>query len=105
MVPEDLIWNIKKQLFNKGHRHHPRKERRHHNRPAEVTGIILKQANAQVPHRHYKKLQDARLQARSAPDDDTRMRAKARAASLESQIQYLLRRRHVDDESGEPAGR
>jgi retron-type reverse transcriptase len=92
MVPENLIWHVKKELHSQGHRHHPRKERRHYNRPAEVTGIIVKQANAQVPHRHYKKLQDARLEARISVDDDARSKAVARAASLEAQIQYLKRR-------------
>lgn len=89
MVPEALIWEVKQTLYRFGHRHHKGKERRHANRPAEVTGIIVFGGRVRVPHRHYKKLQAARLEARKANDAQVKEKMAARARSLEAQVQHL----------------
>ena len=41
IVPESLIWDIKKTLFRHGFRHKPSKERSKIKKPAEITGVIL----------------------------------------------------------------
>jgi hypothetical protein len=92
-VPEDLVWGVKQILRRFGHRHSARKERRHAGKPAEVTGVIVGQRQLCAPHRHYKKLQDARLQARLSPDSESRARQSARARSLEFQLQTLKHRK------------
>jgi hypothetical protein len=92
MIPESLVWEIKKILHKFGHSHHPKKERRHFCRAAEITGIIVAPEKVCVPHRHYKKLQAARLGARLAQTEEESMVFAARARSLEAQIQLLQRR-------------
>ena len=88
-VPEGVVWQVKQILHSYGHRHARKKERRHQNRAAEITGIMVAKDKVAVPHRHYKKMQQARLAARVAEDDRERLSQTARARSLEGQIQRL----------------
>jgi retron-type reverse transcriptase len=88
-VPEELVWRIKQVLRGHGHSHARKKERRHQNRAAEITGIMVAKDRVAVPHRHYKKMQHARLSARLADDEQERSALTARARSLEGQIQRL----------------
>jgi hypothetical protein len=91
-IPEALVWEIKKVLHRFGHSHHRGKERRHFGRAAEITGIIVAPDKVCVPHRHYKKLQAARLGIRTARNDEEAASLSSRARSLEAQIQSLRRR-------------
>ncbi len=88
-VPETLIWQVKQILHRYGHSHHRKKERRHSDRPAEVTGIMVSPKKVCVPHRHFRKLQVTRLALRVAETDEDRTRLLARARSLEAQIHQL----------------
>lgn len=94
-VPEELVWQVKCVLRRFGHSHNRGKERRHSGRPAEVTGVIVGVSKLCVPHRHYQKLQQARLQAMAMADSEDRQRVVARARSLEAQIQALHRRKET----------
>jgi hypothetical protein len=89
LVPEALVWQVKTILHRYGHSHHRRKERRHFDRPAEITGIMIGPEKVSVPHRHFKKLQAARLAIRTAESEKARLTARARARSLEAQVHYL----------------
>lgn len=91
-VPETLIWAVKQVLRKHGLTHSRSKERRHINRAAEITGIIVGRGTACVPHRHYRKLLDARTAIVGASDDKEKETAVARARSLEMQIQALATR-------------
>lgn len=91
-IPETLVWEIKKVLHKFGHSHHRKKERRHVARAAEITGIIVAPEKVCVPHRHYKKMQAARINARLAETEEEAIGFSARARSLEAQIQLLQRR-------------
>lgn len=91
IVRGETIYAIKQVLVRFGHRHHPTKEKRHTNRAAEITGIIVAPSHLSVPHRHYQKLQAARLAARSAQTEEQHLKENARAKSLEYQVQYLSR--------------
>lgn len=93
-VPEALVFAVKGILHKHGHDYSKRKEGRKHRRPAEVTGLMVGSGKASVPHRHYKKLLDARLSARTVTDEAERARAKARAASLEHQVQAVAKKRN-----------
>lgn len=92
-VPERTIWAVKQTLRRNGHKHCQRKEKRHFLRTAEVTGVISGQGQLCAPHRHFKKLQLARLAALSATDPVKHQRETARARSLEAQVQALKRRK------------
>lgn len=88
-VPESLVWSVKQTLRRFGHAHHKLKERRHANRPAEITGIIVANDRVRVPHRHFRKMQQARLDARIETDETAKAKLVARARSLEIQVQRL----------------
>lgn len=92
-VPEQLVWQIKRLLRLNGHSHNRQKERRLYRRNAEVTGIIVGAAQLCVPHRHYRKLLDARADALNAASPEERARARARARSLDAQVQLIGRRK------------
>lgn len=92
VIPEKLIYQAKGVLHRYGHDYSKRKERRKHNSLAEVTGVMVGSGRASVPHRHYRKLLDARQAMREAPDVEVRARAKARALSLEYQIHSVRNR-------------
>jgi hypothetical protein len=94
-VPEQVVWTVKQVLRKYGHSHSRRKERRRFRKAAEVTGVIVGQGQLCAPHRHFKKLQDARLKAKLASEPETRDRETARARSLEAQLQTLKRRKSV----------
>ena len=88
-IPRSLIWQVKCALRASGHAHSPSKERRHNARAAEITGIIVARDKVCVPHRHYKKMQDARLASLTAIDESDRAHQRARARSLEGQVQRI----------------
>ena len=88
-IPETLVWRIKQILHSYGHGYARKKERQHRNRAAEVTGIMVDNKKVSVPHRHFKKMQQARLGARLASDEREKTTLHARARSLEGQIQNL----------------
>jgi len=102
IVPENVVWRVKQILRRNGHVHNRSKERSVSHRSAEVTGIIVGTSQLCVPHRHYRKLLDARSEARTAATPDDRARAIARAKSLESQVQQVHRRKTA---AYSPAGR
>jgi len=91
-VPKSLVFEIKGILNSSGHQISKTKERSRHLRPAEVTGVVVGKGKATVPHRHYKKLMQARNEARTGDTDDDRQRAKSRATSLEYQVAAVSRR-------------
>lgn len=88
-VCEEMIWKIKQILRNHGHSHQRKKERRHLSRAAEITGLMIDQDKVCVPHRHYQKMQAARIGARLAEDEKSRTSLLGRARSLECQVQRL----------------
>ncbi|MDG5746698.1 reverse transcriptase family protein [Qipengyuania sp. XHP0207] len=92
-VPEALVFEVKGVLHRHGHNYSKRKEGRRHGRPAEVTGLMVGSGKAMVPHRHYRKLLDARLAASTTADEEERARAIARAKSLEYQVQAVSKKK------------
>ena len=55
-VPKAIIWNVKQIIYKHGHRYAAHKERSRRDRPAEVTGAIVKLDEVTVPNRQRKKL-------------------------------------------------
>jgi retron-type reverse transcriptase len=71
VVPGAAIWEIKKVLRKHGHRYNAQKERSKHLKPAEITGVILRQNELLVPNRQRKALHGLRHQlAQQSPDGD-----------------------------------
>lgn len=92
-IPESLVYEVKGVLHKYGHDYSKSKESRSHRSTAEVTGLMVGSGKASVPHRHYKKLLDARQESRTADNEDNRMRAIARVKSLEYQVQAVSKRK------------
>ncbi|WP_350334409.1 reverse transcriptase family protein [Coralliovum pocilloporae] len=55
-VPEVTIWEIKKTLFQHGHRYAVQKERARKGRAAEVTGVIVTRGRVTAPNRQRQKI-------------------------------------------------
>jgi hypothetical protein len=56
VVPESLVWEIKKTLVKHGHRYKISKERSRHLKPTEITGTILSGNVLLAPNRQHKKI-------------------------------------------------
>lgn len=82
MVPEAMVWSIKKTMFRHGHRYAKHKERSKRDRPAEITGVILRREGVVVPNRQLKKLAEVQQELR-----------KAKAPELVSKLQAQIRGR------------
>lgn len=89
VIPEALVWRVKQILHSYGHSYARKKERHHRNRAAEVTGIMVDNRKLSLPHRHFKKMQQARLGIRLASSETEKASQSARARSLEGQIQKI----------------
>jgi retron-type reverse transcriptase len=63
-VREGLIWEIKKVIYGAGLRYH--KEKTFRGRPAEVTGVIIRNGQLAVPNRQLLKKHRAELAVRKA---------------------------------------
>ena len=60
IVPEELIWTIKKTLYRFGHRYNMAKERSRIHKPAEITGVIVKGDTLLLPNRQHEALHSVR---------------------------------------------
>lgn len=53
-VPDHVLWEVRKAIHSGGLRYH--KEKTYVDRPAEITGVIVRADKIGVPHRQYLKL-------------------------------------------------
>jgi len=83
VVPEWLVWKIRKQIYGHGLRYH--KERHFVEGFAEVTGVVLRQGRAFVPNRQRKKTHDLVRQVDSLPLGEERSRLARKLAGLKAQ--------------------
>jgi hypothetical protein len=60
VVPESMIWEIKKTLRRYGHRYNLKKERSRIHRPTEITGVVLVRERLLLPNRQHKKMYEVR---------------------------------------------
>jgi hypothetical protein len=60
VVPESMIWEIKKALRRHGHRYNLKKERSRIDRPTEITGVVLIRERLLLPNRQHKKMYEVR---------------------------------------------
>lgn len=66
VVPEKMVWEVKKTLFRHGHRYSREKERSRRGRPVEVTGVILRKDGLAAPNRQHQRIHEIREQLRHA---------------------------------------
>jgi len=85
-VPKSDIWEIKKMIHGFGLRYH--KEKTFVDRPAEITGVILRDGTLIAPFRQHKKMHEARTLLADATDGD-RHALLGRVAGIEGQIRQI----------------
>ena len=90
IVPESLIWDIKKTLFRHGFRHKPRKERSKIKKPAEITGVILQGDRLLVPNRQHQKLHEVRKEFKACRSSEHRRKLKEQLEGRESQFRQIV---------------
>ena len=95
-VPKSDIWEVQKMIYGMGLRYH--KQKTFVDRPAEVTGVILKNGKLLAPFRQHQKLNEARIELRTADSID-REAMKSRLAGVAGQITQIGRKN-----SGAPPG-
>ena len=72
MVPEAAIWEVKRELQGHGHRYNAAKERSRREKPAEITGVILRPDGLHPPNRSRKRLREVRQQWKEAKSETKR---------------------------------
>ena len=90
IVPESLIWEIKKTLFRHGFRHKPSKERSKISKPTEITGVILHGNQLLVPNRQHQKLHEVRKEFMACRSSERRRKLKEQLEGRESQFRQIV---------------
>ena len=89
IIPENLIWKIKKSLHKYGHRYNATKEQKKHKKPAEITGVILTPHGLRAPNRLHKKLHDVRRDLKKARSKPQMADVEARLRGREAQMAQI----------------
>jgi hypothetical protein len=85
-VPSSDIWLIKQMIYGYGLRYH--KEKSFIDRPAEITGVIVKDEKLSVPHRQHLKRRLARQELHAGAGDAQVLQG--RLAGLDGQIRQVV---------------
>ncbi len=85
-VPKADIWEVRKMIHGMGLRYH--KEKTFVDRPAEVTGVVLKGGKLVAPFRQHRKMHEAQGLLAEATEDD-RHALLGRVAGIRGQIQQI----------------
>lgn len=88
-VPKADIWQVRKMIHATGLRYH--KEKTFVDRPAEVTGVILRDGKLVAPHRQHKKMHEAGALLAEATDED-RHTLLGRVSGIRGQIRQITAR-------------
>ncbi len=89
VVPEIVIWEIKRTLVKYGHRYKVSKERRKHLKPTEITGVILVCDNLRAPNRQHKKLHAVRKELGVAKSVERRIALEAQLKGRIAQLKQI----------------
>jgi retron-type reverse transcriptase len=84
-VPGEVVWKARQLVHAVGLRTNDKKQRRHENGRAEVTGVILDNGVFRVPKRGYRKLHLKKLQLSKAALSEERQQIRNAIRSIESQ--------------------
>ncbi|MEP0232252.1 MAG: reverse transcriptase family protein [Roseobacter sp.] len=89
VVPENMIWQIKKTLHRHGHRYAKAKERSKRDRPAEITGVVLRRDIVIIPNRQRKKIVEIRSELCCAKSPKARQRLEAQLRGRLAQLSQV----------------
>lgn len=90
IVPNSVIWNVKRVIHRHGHKHNREKERSKHLKTAEITGVIVGDSGLLPPNRSHQKLCSAKRDLRSATLAPDIEHLEARIRGCESQQRQIL---------------
>lgn len=86
-VPERDIFEIRKMIYSSGLRYH--KQKKYVDRPAEVTGNILRDGKILPPNRQLKKLYDLRQLFSRTADEEERKKLMSQIAGVKGQLAQI----------------
>jgi retron-type reverse transcriptase len=89
MIPELMIWEIKRTLRRYGHRYNVKKEKSRINRPAEITGVILVRDGLRLPNRQHQKLYEVREALKNTVTSDLREKLGRQLRGLQAQAKQV----------------
>ena len=89
VVPEKLIWDIKKTLQKHGHKHKPNKEQRRFKKPVKITGVTLNGDKLLAPNRQHQKLHEVHKKFNATPSTEHRKKLKAEIKGREAQFRQI----------------
>jgi Reverse transcriptase (RNA-dependent DNA polymerase) len=89
IVPEKLIWEIKKTLFRHGHKYKITKERSKHKKPAEITGVIVLGNRLYAPNRQLQKLYMVRRDLLVSRSKTDRKKLEVQLIGREAQLKQI----------------
>ena len=89
LVPENIVWEIKKTLQRHGHKHKLKKERRRFKKPVEITGVIFRGNELLAPNRQHKKLSETRKKLKTTLSTPHQQKLKAELTGRESQFSQI----------------
>jgi retron-type reverse transcriptase len=90
LVPERLIWDIKKTLFRHGHKYKVTKERSRYKKPAEITGVILCKDQLRAPNRQHLRLHNVRHELSHSRSPESRKTLQAKVIGREAQLRQIV---------------
>jgi hypothetical protein len=88
-VPQHVVWEMKRIIRASGLRYH--KEKRYVDRPADVTGVILRNGRLLIPNRQHLKQHITKVSIASATDETTTLAATARLRGLRAQEAHIAK--------------
>jgi hypothetical protein len=88
-VPTQVVWEVKQELRAAGLRYH--KEKEFVERPADVTGIILRNGKLLLPNRQHLKIHEARSELAAAREEMAFRAASGRLRGLTGQCIQIAR--------------
>ena len=94
-VPEAAVWEIKKVLRKHGHRYNTSKERSKRERPAEITGVILRSDGLHAPNRLHRKLYEIRRELGEVSSHKHKATLETEARGREAQMNQVTSRNLV----------
>jgi retron-type reverse transcriptase len=94
-VPKNLMWQVKKVIHQAGLRYH--KEKTFRDRPAEVTGVIIRGGKLVAPNRQLLKRYRVEGAARRSDDEQEKKMLEIQLSGLVGQIKQISRANATQD--------
>lgn len=91
-VPLSDIWEVRRMIHGVGLRYH--KQKTYIDKPAEVTGVVVKGDRISAPHRQHKKLHEALVALKSEGRDDRQVLL-GKVAGVRGQIRQISSKNSV----------